>query len=168
MDYVKKVHSSEMVPEAKYFLPGYDVPPRFYEMNDGLSLTVPDMTMSIQEMVEKFVRGEAVEGHPVYFDEDEDNIIETGIDLSDVPTEEIIISMEKDVSDLINKDKSSDSTDINSADSKDGATDIKESAGEPTKRATKKGGTTAKGVKRSAPVDSPAPSNESAESDVES
>lgn len=75
---------SEMVPVHPKFFSNFNPPPRFYEENDCISQTNPDVGLSLKEMVERYVLGEPIMGHDVYFDDDIDNMAPQNFDLSDL------------------------------------------------------------------------------------
>lgn len=60
-------------------------PPRFYEENDGSSITNQDVGMSISDMIAAHARGEDIELRNVHYDDDEDMITKSGdFDLADI------------------------------------------------------------------------------------
>ena len=80
--------ADDMIQENMKFYTGYNPPPRFYEENDGISLTNPDSGMSLREMVKRYVNGEVIEGHEVYYDDQEENMQPQNFDLSDITESE--------------------------------------------------------------------------------
>lgn len=63
----------------------YDFRRQFYEDSDKPSLTVPDQTMSIQELLDRYAKGLPLDGQkvPIYRGDDDDMPDLTHMDLAD-------------------------------------------------------------------------------------
>lgn len=59
--------------------------PKNYEKNNGISLTVPDQTMSIRTILERYSRGLPIGGRTdVYYDEEDEMPDIKSLDLSEI------------------------------------------------------------------------------------
>lgn len=83
---------SQVVRPEYYNIPGHQIP-RFYEENDGISITNPNMGLTVSEMIERYVLGEAIQGrNDGVYDEEEDNMTPRNFDLSDLSVAEQAIA----------------------------------------------------------------------------
>jgi hypothetical protein len=91
----------------KKFLTQFNRPKPYFEKNNGISITNPDPGMSIKEMVEKYVIGaELPKGLPVHYSEDEQLMLPTGIDLSDITEAQTLAAYLNDVEEGVKAAKS--------------------------------------------------------------
>lgn len=137
--------SDEMVPIHPRFFSAFNPPPHYIEENTGGSITNPDQGLTIQEMIEKYVHGDQIKGHDVYFDDNEDNVVSIKeFDLSDLTSAQDVINAQsiqitKDTSAISNEDG-------------DGGTDPQADEGQQSKadKGKRSGTTKAKTVRESA------------------